>query len=92
MLIRSNCANRGLLMRCTFKDEPHQIVIFHAEAFSEMLARRLILRAEDDAAQIKEDCANTHLLFFFAAVVFFGLAEDFASAAFSFAFAPALAR
>jgi hypothetical protein len=50
------------------------VIVVHAKSFGEMLARRLVFRAEDDPAQIKEDSLDAHLPFFaeaFVCVAFF---------------------
>src|SRR5512147_1328237 len=60
----SNRAEGCLTTGLTIENNSIEILIFHAEAFREPLARRLILRADDDPAKIEEDCANAHLLFF----------------------------
>ena len=49
--------------RIAIEDDLVQIVIFHAKPFSELLARRLKLCADDDSAEIEEDGPDAHLLF-----------------------------
>ena len=58
----------ALYARLAIKDDLVQVVIIHAKPVSQLLARRLKLRADDDSAEIKEDSFDGHLLFL---VVFF---------------------
>src|SRR3989304_1576896 len=74
MLIRADLTHRCFIARIAVEADLDQIVIFHAKPFSESLARRLKLRADDDSAQIKEDSPYAHVLFF--VVAFLTLGDD----------------
>src|SRR6185503_12129373 len=65
MLIRCDRTEGSLIPRLTIENNFHQVVIFHAKLFGKMLTRRLIFCAQDDSAQIKKNCADTHLPVFF---------------------------
>src|SRR5215207_7586067 len=65
MLIRCDRTNRGFIPRLAVEDYLHQIVIFHAKLFSQVLTGCLIFCAQDNSAQIKKNCADAHLPFFF---------------------------
>src|SRR3972149_11581513 len=80
MLIRADLTHRCFIARIAIEDDLDQIVIFHAKPFSESLARRLKLRADDDSAQIKEDSPYAHVLFF--VVAFLTLGDDVAAGVF----------
>src|SRR5687768_12735724 len=64
MLIRTDLAGGCLNTRVAIEDDLDQVIIFHAKPFGELLAGRLELRTDEDAAQIKEDRLDAHLLFF----------------------------
>ena len=64
MVIGSDLTHRCLDTAVAIEDDLAQVVIFHAKPFGELLARRLILCADDDSAKIEEDGADAHLLFF----------------------------
>jgi hypothetical protein len=72
------------MARIAIKDNFDEVFIFHAKSFSEMLAWSLKFSADDDPAEIEEDSAYAHLLFFVAffpfadsvEVVFFPFGDD----------------
>src|SRR6266496_1891903 len=64
MLLRSDGTKCCLLTSLTIKDDPIEVVVFHTETFCQLLSRRLIFGANDDSAEIKEDCPNAHFVFF----------------------------
>jgi hypothetical protein len=68
VFLGANLADGCSNTRIAIKHEPDQVIIFHAKPFSESLARRLELRAEQDSTEIEEDSPYTHLLLL---VVFF---------------------
>jgi hypothetical protein len=59
------------------KDDFVQVVIFHAELLSQLLAWRLKLRPYDVSAKVKEVSFYSHLLFFVVPFVLVFLAVDF---------------
>ena len=68
MFLRTDLANGCPVACITFEDDPVQVVVVHTEPVSELLARRLKLRADNDSAEVEEDSFDGHLLFL---VVFF---------------------
>src|SRR5688572_24178112 len=65
MLIWRDGTKGGVIPRLTVEDHFHQVVIFHAKLFSQMLTWCLIFCAQDDSAQVKKDPADAHLFLFF---------------------------
>src|SRR5687767_8325079 len=65
MLIRCDRTHGGLIARLAIENHFHQVVIFHTKLFSQVLTWCLIFCTQDDSAQIKKNCADAHLPFFF---------------------------
>ncbi|GER78064.1 hypothetical protein DIM_01450 [Candidatus Denitrolinea symbiosum] len=58
MSLFRDVAKRSRAAGLAFENQPHEVFIFHAEPFSQALARRLKFSADDDPAKVKKDGAG----------------------------------